>query len=73
MLRLLLLLTFIIGCDDTFQEDYPSITYEFEVDLPQDTSGYYRMTLDRETWQTTQRIQGKVTSESEYVNHMRIN
>ena len=73
MLRLLLLLTFIIGCDDTFQEDYPSITYEFEVDLPQDTSGYYRMTLDRETWQTTQRIQGKVTSDSEWVDQIRIN
>ena len=55
MLRLLLLATLIIGCEDNYQEDYPSITYEFNVDLPQDTSGYYRMTLDKETWQTTQR------------------
>jgi hypothetical protein len=73
MLRLLLLLTFIIGCDDTYREDYPSITYEYNVDLPQDENGYYRMTLDREMWQTTQRIQGKVTSDSEWVDQIRIN
>ena len=68
-----MLITLIIGCEDNYQEDYPSVTYEYNVDLPQDSNGYYRMILDRETWQTTKRIEGKVTSDSKYVNHIRIN
>ena len=62
MRQLIILLLFIIGCEDNLVKDYPPMEFEYNVSLPQDSNGYYHMELDDEKWQTTQRISAKLTS-----------
>ena len=50
----------IIGCEDAHQ--YDDINFTYKINLPQDVNGYYRMTLG-DNWQTTQRLEGQLTSE----------
>ena len=75
MRQLIILLLFIIGCEDNLVKDYPPMEFEYNVSLPQDSNGYYHMELDDEKWQTTQRISAKLTSEAEpyQIERIRIN
>jgi len=50
----------IIGCEDAHQ--YDDINFTYKINLPQDENGYYHMTLGS-NWQTTQRLEGQLTSE----------
>ena len=50
----------VIGCEDIHQ--YDDINFTYQIGLPKDENGYYRMTLGS-TWQTTQRLEGQLTSE----------
>ena len=63
---------YIFGCNDVFEvlendEDdepnNPSYIFEIEPNLPMDDNGYYHLTLNRNTWQTTHRIDGRVTDQ----------
>jgi len=73
MLKLMLIVLFLIGCEDNKPRIYETISYEYNVDLPKDDNGYYHMKLDMERWQTIKRIESKVTSESNYIELLRIN
>tara|TARA_R110000850_G_scaffold147860_2_gene270065 strand:- start:333 stop:863 length:531 start_codon:yes stop_codon:yes gene_type:complete len=72
MLRLILIALFLVGCEDESYKELPTISFEYQMDLLQDDNGYYHMELDMDRWQTTQRIMGKVTSESNYIDDLRI-
>lgn len=50
----------IIGCEDNLHY-YEDVEFEYVLNLPQDTNGYYHMTLGT-NWQTTQRLTGKLIS-----------
>ena len=63
---------YIFGCNDVFEvlendEDdepnNPSYIFEIEPNLPIDDNGYYHLTLNRNSWQTTHRVDGTVTDE----------
>ena len=51
---------FFIGCEDTYYEKEPFISFEWDVRLPIDENGYYHLEMNRDTWQTTHRISGNV-------------
>ena len=60
------------GCEDVFEvlenDDYnepdkPQYTFEIEPNLPIDDNGFYHLTLNRNSWQTTHRVDGTVTDE----------
>ena len=59
---------FFIGCEDTYYEKEPFISFEWDVRLPIDENGYYHLEMNRDTWQTTHRISGNVGEENVMVN-----
>jgi|TARA_Y100000361_G_scaffold122818_1_gene115228 hypothetical protein len=56
---------FLIGCSNPTEPREFNI--EWDMRLPQDENGYYHLTLNRDTWQTTHRVSAIVTEESEPV------
>ena len=63
---------YIFGCNDVFEvleideedeSNNSSYIFEIEPNLPIDDNGYYHMTLNRNSWQTTHRVDGRVTDE----------
>ena len=68
MERNLLLFLFIysFSCIQLVEEDETeelSYIFELEPNLPIDENGYYHLTINRDNWQTTHRIDGRVTSQ----------
>tara|TARA_R100000081_G_C4812947_1_gene172562 strand:- start:265 stop:795 length:531 start_codon:yes stop_codon:yes gene_type:complete len=55
-----------IGCEDNHQIE--EIVFELNTKLPQDENGYYRLTIDRNRWQTLHRIEGRVLRNNDGVN-----
>ena len=58
---------FLIGCEDTIMESEPFIM-SWDARLPIDENGYYHLTMNRDTWQTTHRISGQASGENLMVN-----
>ena len=58
---------FLIGCEDTITESEPFIM-SWDARLPIDENGYYHLTMNRDTWQTTHRISGQASGENLMVN-----
>jgi len=58
--QLIILLLFLVGCENTTQwvERTPEITYDMR--LPMDENGYYHLELDRANVQTLHRVSGYV-------------
>ena len=68
MKRNLLLFLFIysFSCVQLVEEDETeelSYIFELEPNLQIDDNGYYHLTINRNNWQTTHRIDGRVTSQ----------
>jgi hypothetical protein len=58
----------LIGCEDTYYEKEPFISFDWDVRLPIDENGYYHLEMDRNNFQTLHRISGNVSEENIMVN-----
>jgi len=58
----------LIGCEDTYYEKGPFISFDWDVRLPIDENGYYHLEMDRNNFQTLHRISGNVSEENIMVN-----
>jgi len=60
----------IMGCSDPEQDI--ELFIEIEPRLDQDANGYYHLVLNRNTWQTTHRLSGHITTEGQPAENIRI-
>jgi len=58
----------LIGCEDTYYEKEPFLSFDWDVRLPIDENGYYHLEMDRNNFQTLHRISGNVSEENIMVN-----
>ena len=65
-LKIIFLFIYFFSCVQLVEEDEttdPSYIFEIEPNLPIDDNGYYHLTINRNNWQTTHRIDGRVTDQ----------
>ena len=62
------------GCSNPFSsEDRDEFaTIKFDMRLPEDSNGYYHLTVDRGSWQTIHRVSGSITQDGFGVENFRV-
>ena len=64
-----------IGCSNPLKDNDRNdefATIKFDMRLPEDSNGYYHLTVDRGSWQTIHRVSGSITNEGFGVENFRV-
>ena len=68
-------LLLLFGCESPYIQnpsDEVDATLSFDMRLPEDSNGYYHLTVNRNTWQTTHRVSGEIKTEDYPIENFRV-
>ena len=63
-----------IGCSNPYSSENKDefATIKFDMRLPEDSNGYYHLTVNQDSWQTLHRVSGSITQDGYGVENFRI-
>ena len=64
-----------IGCSNPLKDNDRNdefATIKFDMRLPEDSNGYYHLTVNQDSWQTLHRVSGSITQDGYGVENFRI-